>query len=106
MYHHERWDGRGYPYQLAGEDIPLMGRIICVADSFDAMSSTRTYRPALPLDTVLAEIKRCAGVQFDPALANVFVGLDFSSYRQAAEEQGAAIKIAALAPPETLGDSI
>jgi HD-GYP domain-containing protein (c-di-GMP phosphodiesterase class II) len=92
LYHHERWDGRGYPYQLAGEKVPLMGRIIGVADSFDAMSSTRTYRPALPLDTVLAEIQRCAGAQFDPALAKVFITLDFSAYRQAVEEQMAAVK--------------
>jgi len=86
LYHHERWDGRGYPYNLAGEDIPLMGRIICVADSFDAMSSTRTYRPALPLETVLNEIRRCAGAQFDPNLARLFVALDFSPYRRAIEE--------------------
>jgi HD-GYP domain-containing protein (c-di-GMP phosphodiesterase class II) len=69
-----------------------MGRIICVADSFDAMSSTRTYRPALPLETVLAEIQRCAGAQFDPALAKVFVTLDFSPYQQAVEEQAAALQ--------------
>lgn len=87
LYHHERWDSRGYPYQLAGEHIPLAGRIICVADSFDAMSSTRTYRPALPLETVLAEILRCAGTQFDPALAKIFVTLDFTPYRRAVEEQ-------------------
>ncbi|MEI8195550.1 MAG: HD domain-containing phosphohydrolase, partial [Phycisphaerae bacterium] len=87
LYHHERWDGKGYPYGLAGDRIPLLGRIICVADSFDAMSSTRTYRPALPLQNVLAEIKRCAGTQFDPALANVFVTLDFTAYRQSIEKQ-------------------
>jgi HD-GYP domain-containing protein (c-di-GMP phosphodiesterase class II) len=90
LHHHERWDGRGYPKQLAGEAIPLIGRIICVADSFDAMSSTRTYRPALPLETVLAEIKRCAGTQFDPALANVFVTLDFEPYKKSVAEQTAA----------------
>ncbi len=87
LYHHERWDGLGYPYNLTSENIPLMGRIICVADSFDAMSSTRTYRPALPMDTVLNEIMRCAGKQFDPALAKVFVTLDFTNYRRAIEEQ-------------------
>jgi putative nucleotidyltransferase with HDIG domain len=86
LYHHERWDGKGYPYRLAGEDIPLIGRIICVADSFDAMSSTRTYRPALPLETVLDEIKRCAGVQFDARLAAAFVTLDFEPYRRAVAE--------------------
>ncbi len=91
LYHHERWDGKGYPYGLAKDDIPLMGRIICVADSFDAMSSTRTYRPALPLDTVLGEIRRCAGSQFDPKLAELFVALDFAAYRRAIEEQFAAV---------------
>ncbi len=98
LFHHERWDGRGYPHQLAAEEIPLMGRIICVADSFDAMSSTRTYRPALPLETVLAEISRCAGVQFDPALAKVFVTLDFAPYRQSVQEQTAAVVAAAPVP--------
>lgn len=87
LYHHERWDGLGYPYNLTGDNIPLMGRIICVADSFDAMSSTRTYRPALPMETVLNEIVRCAGQQFDPALAKAFVTLDFAGYRRAIEEQ-------------------
>ncbi len=86
LFHHERWDGRGYPHALAGENIPLMGRIICVADSFDAMSSTRTYRPALPLETVLRELSQCAGTQFDPALAKVFVKLDFTHYLQLVAE--------------------
>ena len=86
LYHHERWDGKGYPYNLAGANIPLMGRIICVADSFDAMSSTRTYRPALPLEVVLKEILRCAGHQFDPALAELFVTLDFEPYKKSIEE--------------------
>jgi HD-GYP domain-containing protein (c-di-GMP phosphodiesterase class II) len=87
LYHHERWDGRGYPHMIAGEAIPLIGRIICVADSFDAMSSTRTYRPALPLASVLEEVKRCGGAQFDPELAKVFVTLDFSRYFQSIDEQ-------------------
>ena len=51
MHHHERFDGRGYPSGLAGQNIPLMGRIICLADCFDAMTSSRTYRSALPFDT-------------------------------------------------------
>ena len=80
LHHHERWDGRGYPHKLAGEDIPLMGRVIGLADSFDAMSSNRTYRKALRLEDVLAEIERCAGTQFDPELANVFVKLDFNPF--------------------------
>lgn len=73
LYHHERMDGRGYPHGLAGDKIPLLGRIICLADSFDAMTSNRTYRAALPITVAAAEIRRCAGTQFDPALAEVFL---------------------------------
>jgi HD-GYP domain-containing protein (c-di-GMP phosphodiesterase class II) len=98
LYHHERWDGRGYPHMIAAENIPLIGRIICVADSFDAMSSTRTYRPALPLETVLAEVKRCAGTQFDPALAEAFVTLDFSKYQKSIDEQKTASAMEAETP--------
>ena len=82
LYHHEKYDGRGYPDGLAGEDIPLFGRLIGLADAFDAMSSTRTYRAALDPEHVLAEVRRCAGTQFDPALAEVFLTLDFSAYRR------------------------
>lgn len=80
LYHHERYDGRGYPKNLAGTDIPLIARIICLADTFDAMSSTRSYRPAMPREKVLAEFERCAGTQFDPELVPAFVSLDFSEY--------------------------
>jgi HD-GYP domain-containing protein (c-di-GMP phosphodiesterase class II) len=80
LHHHERWDGRGYPRGLKGEEIPFMARIIALADTFDAMSSTRSYRAAMPRAAVLAEVRKCAGVQFDPALAETFVGLDFSGY--------------------------
>lgn len=80
LHHHERWDGRGYPHGLAGEGIPLIGRILALADTFDAMSSTRSYRPAIARNEVIAEIARCAGSQFDPALAPVFTTLDFSGF--------------------------
>jgi len=80
LHHHERWDGRGYPDRLAGEEIPLFGRLLCLADSFDAMSSTRTYREAMPLEKVLEEVLDCAGTQFDPNLAKLFVKLDFEPY--------------------------
>ncbi len=73
LHHHERYDGKGYPANLAAEDIPLMGRIICLADCFDAMTTSRTYRKALPLEVAMAEIRRCAGTQFDPALAEAFL---------------------------------
>jgi HD-GYP domain-containing protein (c-di-GMP phosphodiesterase class II) len=80
LYHHERWDGRGYPHGLAGEDIPLYGRLIGLADAFDAMTSTRTYRQAMSLEDVLVEIRRCAGTQFDPDLAEIFLSLDFTPF--------------------------
>ena len=80
LHHHERFDGRGYPRGLKGNDIPLIARSLALADTFDAMSSNRSYRAALPRDQVLAEINRNAGVQFDPALAAVFVGLDFTTF--------------------------
>ena len=78
--HHERWDGRGYPDNLAGNDIPLFGRLLGLADTFDAMSSNRAYRPAMPREKVLAEISRCGGSQFDPELAERFVELDFQPF--------------------------
>jgi HD-GYP domain-containing protein (c-di-GMP phosphodiesterase class II) len=78
LYHHERWDGRGYPDGLAGEDIPMFGRLICLADSYDAMSSDRTYRRAMAHDRVLEEIRRCAGSQFDPKLTEIFIKLDMT----------------------------
>jgi response regulator RpfG family c-di-GMP phosphodiesterase len=79
--HHERWDGRGYPLGLAGNDIPLIARIISVADTYDAMTSDRAYRRALPHDVTLGEIERCAGSQFDPEVANTFSG-KIDGYRE------------------------
>ncbi len=76
LYHHERMDGRGYPQGLVGRDIPLLGRILCLADSFDAMTTNRTYRAAMPVALAVAEVRRCAGNQFDPALAEQMVKLD------------------------------
>lgn len=73
--HHERWDGKGYPSGLKGEEIPISARIIALADTYDAMTSTRSYRVALEHDVAMEEIKRCAGTQFDPRLAEIFVGL-------------------------------
>jgi hypothetical protein len=65
-YHHERYDGSGYAAGLKGSEIPLYARIIGVADAFDAMSSARCYRPKMPIETVVKELKQCAGTQFDP----------------------------------------
>lgn len=79
-HHHEKFDGTGYPGKLKGEDIPYLARIAAVADTFDAMTSKRTYRNALPLDVVKAEIERCTGTQFDPAIAKVFIDILDNNY--------------------------
>jgi putative nucleotidyltransferase with HDIG domain len=71
--HHERWDGRGYPLGLRQNDIPLIARIITVADTYDAMTSDRAYRRALPHEVALSEIEHCSGSQFDPDLTGIFV---------------------------------
>mgnify|MGYP000847586520 FL=1 len=85
--HHERWDGRGYPLGLAGNDVPLIARIISVADTYDAMTSDRAYRQAMPHEVAVGEIERCAGSQFDPDVADAFVvGLD--DYREAEAAAG------------------
>lgn len=73
--HHERWDGSGYPSGAKGEQIPLAARIFAVADSFDAMTSDRPYRRALPTDIALGEIEDGAGSQFDPEVVAAFMGL-------------------------------
>ena len=83
-WHHERWDGRGYPDGLAGEDIPLVARFLAVADTFDAMTSDRPYRKGLPLEIALSEIEKGAGTQFDPDLAIAFVKLLQAEERKAA----------------------
>jgi HD-GYP domain-containing protein (c-di-GMP phosphodiesterase class II) len=75
LYHHERWDGTGYPSGKAGEEIPLEARVLAVADAFDAMTSDRPYRRALTRAEALAEVERCAGSQFDPRIAQVFLEL-------------------------------
>lgn len=70
--HHEKWDGHGYPRGLKGEDIPLIGRIAAVADVFDALTSSRPYKPAWPLDAALELMRKNSGSHFDPALIDVF----------------------------------
>jgi HD-GYP domain-containing protein (c-di-GMP phosphodiesterase class II) len=81
LFHHERWDGCGYPSRRSGEAIPLEARVLAVADAFDAMTSPRAYRPALPVREALAEIDRCAGSQFDPVVAGTFVELRSDPHR-------------------------
>jgi HD-GYP domain-containing protein (c-di-GMP phosphodiesterase class II) len=73
LYHHEHWDGGGYPTGRRGTQIPEGARLLAVADAFDAMTSTRPYRRALPMSRALGEIERCAGTQFDPAFARAFL---------------------------------
>ena len=74
-HHHERFDGNGYPSKLKGEDIPYLARITAIADSFDAMTSRRTYRDSLSLDIVKAEFEKNKGSQFDPKLADIFLDI-------------------------------
>lgn len=73
LTHHEKWNGTGYPNKLAGEEIPLVGRIVAIADVFDALTSTRPYKPAWPLDTALEHLLSEAGQQFDPNLVPLFL---------------------------------
>jgi putative nucleotidyltransferase with HDIG domain len=73
LYHHERWDGSGYPVGIEGEAIPAEARVLALVDAFDAMTTDRSYRRALPEEAAVAELERCAGTQFDPEIVRVFV---------------------------------
>lgn len=75
LYHHERWDGKGYPEGLQGESIPLQARIICVADAYEAMTAQRSYHTVKTKDEALQELELCAGTQFDPAVVKVFLSM-------------------------------
>jgi HD-GYP domain-containing protein (c-di-GMP phosphodiesterase class II) len=83
LHHHERWDGRGYPAGLAGEGIPAGARLLAVADAFDAMTTRRPYRRALPAAHALGELDRCAGTQFDPTLTGAFLDVWSATARAA-----------------------
>ena len=88
-YHHERFDGNGYPEKLAGENIPYLSRITSVVDSFDAMTSKRSYRDSLPMDVVKSEILQNLGSQFDPEIGIAFLDIldnDFNSIKQIQEK--------------------
>ena len=86
-HHHERYDGKGYPSQLKGDDIPFLARIVAVADTFDAMTSRRSYRNALGFSYTVHEIENCKGTQFDPEIANVFLDILKNDYHKIKEIQ-------------------
>jgi HD-GYP domain-containing protein (c-di-GMP phosphodiesterase class II) len=76
LYHHERWDGKGYPMKLAGTDIPLPARIIAIADAYDAMRASRSYNIPRSHEEAVAEIRTCSGTRFDPTLVKVFLNIE------------------------------
>jgi HD-GYP domain-containing protein (c-di-GMP phosphodiesterase class II) len=82
LHHHEKYSGGGYPHGISGDNIPLVARMISLADTFDAMSSSRTYRNAMNRTAVLDEMRQVVGSQFDPELAELFFNLDFSNWEQ------------------------
>jgi HD-GYP domain-containing protein (c-di-GMP phosphodiesterase class II) len=90
--HHEWFDGGGYPRGLSGQNIPLVGRIVAIADAYDAMTSDRAYRRALPHKVAIGEIERCAGTQFDPELADAFISY-LEAHRRREQEGGHAARL-------------
>ena len=96
--HHERPDGLGYPQGLRGDQVPLEGRVVGLADAFDAMSSERTYRKALPLDAVVAEIRQRRGTQFDPAVVDVFLSMDLEQVLEELRQPASTVFPADVAP--------
>ncbi|MCC6660143.1 MAG: HD-GYP domain-containing protein [Phycisphaerales bacterium] len=97
LHHHERWDGKGYPSGLAGDMIPHMARVLALADTFDAMSSNRSYRQALTRDRVLDEIRACSGTQFDPQVVEAFWRVDLGPYDALVAEHARAFAAAKAA---------
>jgi putative nucleotidyltransferase with HDIG domain len=103
-HHHERWDGSGYPDGLEGERIPLGARIIAVADAFDAMTSDRVYRAALPVDVAFAELAKGRGTQFDPQIVDLFQAAYQSRSTSMGQQLGTeSLPGARLQPPLALG---
>ncbi len=99
LHHHERWDGEGYPANLAGERIPIGSRILFAADSFDAMTSDRTYRRALGYEEAVEELQRCSGTQFDPAVVQALLEeLEQPARRRALAGDGGSALVAAPEP--------
>jgi HD-GYP domain-containing protein (c-di-GMP phosphodiesterase class II) len=102
LHHHERWAGGGYPTGISGEEIPLGARIFSIIDTFDAMTSKRPYKEALPIATARAEILRCAGTQFDPSLVKEFlqIGDEELMEARARVESETAAETPPAPPPE------
>jgi putative nucleotidyltransferase with HDIG domain len=86
LQHQERWDGKGYPQGLAGEDIVIGARIFCLADTVDAMTSDRPYRKGRPMSVARDEVRRCAGTQFDPMLAEAFLRVPETEWQRIRQE--------------------
>ena len=113
LHLHERWDGRGYPEKLEGEDIPLASRVLAVADAFEAMTSSRLYRRGMPVEKALGELERSAGAQFDPTVAQRMVALVRSGKIPLGEigvldvtHYGSAASSESAAPPEEEGEPV
>ena len=75
LYHHEWWDGTGYPHGLTGENIPIISRILTIVDAYDVMSHNRVYKKAVSKKKAIEELKRCSGTQFDPDLVEKFIDI-------------------------------
>lgn len=98
LTHHEWWNGKGYPSRLSGTDIPLSGRIVAVADAFDAMTSKRPYKDPLPVDAAINEIITCQGNQFDPSVVTAFVEVVFRNEAEILLEYTSLAKVAPVQP--------
>jgi diguanylate cyclase (GGDEF)-like protein len=113
LYLHERWDGRGYPERLEGDDIPLASRVLGVADAFEAMTSSRLYRRGMPVEKALTELEKSAGQQFDPTVAQRMIELIRSGAIPLGEigvldvtHYGSAASSESAAPPEEDGEPV
>ena len=102
-HHHERWDGTGYPDGLSRESIPLLSRVIAVVDAYDAMVSDRSYRGAMPHEQALAELRRCAGTQFDPFIVSEFLRMlkETPEFAERREREGTTVSVVKTENPVT-----